>query len=436
MIAPIVNIVAKFNPQARLFFAVVLGMGFAIDGAYTILLNLYLLRLDYGTEFIGLVNAAGLLSFALVSLPAGILGSQMSVTRLMKLGGLMVLIGAICLPLVELLPLAWRGSWLVFHYALMLAGFAFFFVNGAPFLMNTVDSQHKIHAFALKSAHLALAAFAGSLVGGMMPEWIVGMGELTLDDPAPYRLTMHVVALVLGASFVLLQFIRPLENPIQKLPQPSAEPSATTDGSRWTASFIALIGVMTFIRLFQVAGTATTFVYFNVYMDTQLGVSAGVIGGIAAIGRLIAVPYGVVCADSGAPLGQCQHYHLGIAGDCALPAAACAGGTLAGGCHRLYRHLFSGIHPEHRLRRLHPRSGTQSPAIGYGRHRRNGGRLQLCHHGAWRRHYSVALQFSRSFPAWRCLIIHGHVHLLVALPQGQAQAPAGARLAGRPGFRS
>lgn len=290
MIAPIVNIVAKFNPQARLFFAVVLGMGFAIDGAYTILLNLYLLRLDYGTEFIGLVNAAGLLSFALVCLPAGILGSQMSVTRLMKLGGLMVLIGAICLPLVELLPLAWRGSWLVFHYALMLAGFAFFFVNGAPFLMNTVDSQHKIHAFALKSAHLALAAFAGSLVGGMMPEWIVGMGELTLDDPAPYRLTMHVVALVLGASFVLLQFIRPLENPIQKLPQPSAEPSATTDGSKWTASFIALIGVMTFIRLFQVAGTATTYVYFNVYMDTQLGVSAGVIGGIAAIGRLIAVP--------------------------------------------------------------------------------------------------------------------------------------------------
>ena len=54
------------------------------------LLNLYLLRLDYGTEFIGLVNAVGLLTFGLASLPAGILGSRMSTTALMKFGAFTV----------------------------------------------------------------------------------------------------------------------------------------------------------------------------------------------------------------------------------------------------------------------------------------------------------------------------------------------------------
>ena len=86
MIRRFLQAVHKYNPQARLFFAVVVGAAFVVDGVYTVILNLYMLRLGYGTELIGLVNAAGLLSFALTSLPAGILGSRFSNTRLMKLG--------------------------------------------------------------------------------------------------------------------------------------------------------------------------------------------------------------------------------------------------------------------------------------------------------------------------------------------------------------
>lgn len=290
MIKSALNFFREINPQARLFFAVVFGMGFAIDGVYTVLLNLYLLRLGYGTELIGLVNAAGLLAFALTSLPAGILGSQFSVTRLMKSGALMALVGAILLPMVESLPAEWRQFWLVFNYVLMLAGFAFFFVNGAPYLMNRVETQQKTQAFALKSAHLSLAAFAGSLVGGLLPEWIVGVSDWTLAHPAPFRLTLHLVAVVLGAACLLMLRIRPLAQTPDAVRQ--GEPSSNTqpDRAHWTMSFLVLVAVMTLIRLFQVAGSATAIVYFNVYMDTRLQVSAGVIGGIAAIGRLIGVP--------------------------------------------------------------------------------------------------------------------------------------------------
>ena len=172
----------------------------------------------------------------------------------------------------------------------MLAGFAFFFVNGVPYLINRVEAQQKNQAFAVKAAHLSLAAFAGSLVGGLMPEWIVGISDWTLAEPAPFRLTLHLVAVVLGASFLLLLQIRPLARASDAARGIEPSLSSQPDRAYWTLSFVALVTVMTLIRLFQVAGSATAIVYFNVYMDTRMQVSTGVIGGIAAIGRLIGVP--------------------------------------------------------------------------------------------------------------------------------------------------
>ena len=297
MAGRMVNAVRQFNHQARLFFVAVLGLGFAIDGVYTVLLNLYLLRLNYGTEFIGLVNAVGLLAFAFTSLPAGILGTRLSNTRMMKIGAGMILAGGLLLPLVEYVPSSWQASWFVIHYALMLAGFSFFFVNGAPFLMNIVDSRQKNDAFAIKNAHLSLAAFVGSLVGGIVPELITRLNDLTLDDPAPYRITLMIVSVVLGIVFLLILNIRPL--PVstpgrQRQACAAAKQPSADDQVKWALPVIALIGMMTLIRLLQVAGAATAVVYFNVYMDAHLQVSTSVIGAIAALGRLTGVPAALI----------------------------------------------------------------------------------------------------------------------------------------------
>ena len=60
MLGRIISPLRAFNPQARIFFAVIVGLSLVVDGLYSVLLNLYLLRLEYGIEFIGLVNAVGL----------------------------------------------------------------------------------------------------------------------------------------------------------------------------------------------------------------------------------------------------------------------------------------------------------------------------------------------------------------------------------------
>ena len=289
MLISAIQAIRAFNPQARIFFAVLVGLSVVVDGLYFVLLNLYLLRLDYGTEFIGLVNAVGLLTFGIVSLPAGILGSRLSPTGLMKFGAVVSLAGGLLLPMAEWLPLGWREAGLVLPTALMFGGFAFFFVNSAPFLMNVVDEDYKHRAFALKAAHWSLAGFAGSLIGGILPGAIASLNSWTLDNPEPYRITFALATVVLALSTMLVMRIRPLPAKAKPSPREHAEERGEARNG-WAASVLMLIVIMTVIRLFQVAGSATAMVYFNVYMDQQLAVSTAMIGAMAAIGRLTGVP--------------------------------------------------------------------------------------------------------------------------------------------------
>lgn len=288
MIRRALHTIGQLNPQARLYFLVLVGMSSVIDGVYNVLLNLYLLRLDYGTEFIGLVNAVGLLTFGCASLPAGILGSRYSNTLLMKGGGALSVVGGLLLPQVEMLPPGLREGSLVILFAMMLTGFSFFFVNSAPYLINVVDPEHKHLAFSLNTAHWALASFGGSLLGGLLPGFFADLQASTLADAAPYRLTLSLAGLVMVLALLLLLRLRPL--PVDILPAKADAASEPADKRLWTAAFVSLIAIMTLIRLFQVAGSATVLVYFNVYMDKQLAISTAVIGAIAAVGRLTGVP--------------------------------------------------------------------------------------------------------------------------------------------------
>jgi MFS family permease len=293
----LLNIIQQYNRQARLFLLVIAALGFAIDGVYTVLMNLYLLRLGYGTEFIGLLNAVALITFALTSFPAGVLGSRWSNILMLKVGVGFILLGGGLLPLAEFTPLGWQDSWLIVTYALMLSGFSLFFVNGAPFLMNIVDTDKQNNAFAIQTALLSLAAFVGSLLGGMLPEFIITLlQDLTLADPAPYRMTLMVVTVVISGAFLMILMIN---EPSEQTPLDNSGGAESIDDTpsavvQWAMPTVMLIGIMTLIRLFQVAGTATVIVYFNVYMDTQLATSTSVIGAIAAIGRLLGVPTALI----------------------------------------------------------------------------------------------------------------------------------------------
>ena len=62
----------RISPPILFYLIGTALVGFALDGGiYAVLLNLYLVRLGYGPELIGMINSAGQLAFALFSLPLG-----------------------------------------------------------------------------------------------------------------------------------------------------------------------------------------------------------------------------------------------------------------------------------------------------------------------------------------------------------------------------
>src|SRR3954454_12093866 len=123
----------RLTPAVTRYFVAVALVGFAIDGGiYSVLLNLFLLRLGYGPEQIGLINAAGTLTFGLACLPAGVIGARWGSRQVMLLSLGLVAAGSLLLPLPDMLPPALRLGWLLAQMCVLYFGLALYFVNTAP----------------------------------------------------------------------------------------------------------------------------------------------------------------------------------------------------------------------------------------------------------------------------------------------------------------
>jgi len=62
------------------------AFGFGYMGVAAVLFNLYVLRLGYTVEFLGILGGIGFAVYALVSLPAGAIGARIGLRRAVSLG--------------------------------------------------------------------------------------------------------------------------------------------------------------------------------------------------------------------------------------------------------------------------------------------------------------------------------------------------------------
>lgn len=272
------KILRLFSRDVRLFVITTALLGFTYFGIYALLLNLYLHRLGYGPAFVGLVNAAGPFAFALCSLPAGALSQRWSSRRALMLGYTLEALGLGLLPVVEFMPSTWHAGWLVATYMLTWMGGTFFVVNSGPFLMGATTAQERNHAFAMQSAVLPLAGFAGNLVGGLLPGLCAALLGLSLDQPAPYRYPLWLAALLLFPAALAIRATRTTTG------EQRQEAVATADAAPYR-----LILLLALVTLFQAAGGWSIRIFFNVYLDTELHVPTALIGGLSAASQLLGV---------------------------------------------------------------------------------------------------------------------------------------------------
>jgi len=273
--------------------------GFSYQGIYFLLANLLLLRLDYGPEFIGIFVSAGALSFAVFSLVAGIVGRRWG-GRLVAIAGIAVTaVGIGMLSLAPLISAEWQPSWLISFCVLREFGNAFYLVNVTPLLMAATTPAERGHVFSMRGAVTPLAAFAGSVAGGILPGVSASVMEVPADDPVGYTVTLLVAAATLLPGVGLLAASETVS-----LPR-GGGPGRLPYGP---IAAMAVVGVLFIAAMAAVMG------FVNMYMDQQLQVQPERIGMAIGAGHLAAVPVGLTMAVLASRWGYARTFILAATG--------------------------------------------------------------------------------------------------------------------------
>ncbi|MEZ4674144.1 MAG: MFS transporter [Caldilineaceae bacterium] len=216
--------------------------------------------------------------------------------------GIMML-SSLLLTMSEAISPTLRQPWLFGSYSLFHSSIAIFFVNTAPFLMGTTTESQQNHAFSIQSAMISMAAFVGSMAGGVFPGIFATQWELSLDGATPYRYPLLIAGLVLNGGIIALLLTKDEPTIARAIPP---RPRRTypsffrvprfghTPPESIDQDFIKLAIIISFVRFFQIAGMAVLMTFFNVYMDNGLGAPTSQVGLLTGLGRLLAVPI-VLC---------------------------------------------------------------------------------------------------------------------------------------------
>ncbi|MDE2813908.1 MAG: MFS transporter, partial [Gemmatimonadota bacterium] len=195
------HFLARFERNVKLYMACAALIGFSVFGIYSVLFNLYLLRMDYDIDLIGHFNAAGLLSFALFSPIAGNWARRAGYRRTLVGGMSLMVMGYLLMSLAGFFFGPLRTGWITAVQVVINCGFATYTVNSSPFLMSATAADNRSLVFSLRGAVWPLFGFAGSALGGTLPQ---AFARLTgYDGLVPYQCSLLVASLVLAPSLFL-----------------------------------------------------------------------------------------------------------------------------------------------------------------------------------------------------------------------------------------
>ncbi len=270
--------VLQFSRDAKLLMAASGILAISFLGIQGLLKTLYILRLGYGLEYVGIFGATGAFAYMVMSLPSGLLGNRFGTRTTMLSGGVITVISMATLSFTEFVPLWARDGWPLFVQVLLSCGWAMFTVNLVPALMAVSTVQNRNDIYAMNSLFRGLGTFVGTVSGGLLPGWFAALLGQAVNTPEPYRWALWVAA-VLGLAALVPLFM------LDKLGSVTLSDHATPRGAfpTWLIVFVVL-------HIYLSQGTwAICQTFCNPYMDTELHLSAAAIGLILGVGQFIAV---------------------------------------------------------------------------------------------------------------------------------------------------
>jgi MFS family permease len=264
----------------REFWLLAVGVAIAaisFQGMAQLLKVLYVLRLGFDAEFVGIMFALGSACFALSGVPSGALGSRFGTRTMMIAGVLIAAFAGLCLATTAWLPPSLRlGGPLAFE-VISPVGWSFVIVNQVAALTTVTTASNRKRAYGLKEGILGLGAFTGFLLAGFLPGFYAGLTGVTTAQAKPYGLAVLTsvgVGLLALAPLVMVR-------PARRMTRPARARSGLPP--------LLLLGVLALSGLLNAASIATARVFASAYLDTVFGLPTALIGTITGIGTLLAV---------------------------------------------------------------------------------------------------------------------------------------------------
>ena len=330
-------------------------VGFSYFGFVSVLLNLYLLRLGYGTDFIGLVNGGIAFAFAASSLPAGALGSRLGMRRMAATGMALLTVGMTLVPVAgSLLSGAARDVGIIAMRVLSGMGFSFYLVNAYPYLVAATGPRERTYAFAIMAGLPPLTGFAGSLISGVLPGLVAPLLGVDLTHPAPFAVALIFAGVILLPTIPAVARTSDREPAPRRPPRAEAGRSASTERTAESALYL-LIFLLACTALLRSAGEGAARAFFNVYLELDLATSPARIGLLLAVGQVVAGPAALVAPALAARTGKvpvivvtglCTAAGMVLMATVSHWAAAGIGFTLVVGLRAITQSVSSVLHME------------------------------------------------------------------------------------------
>lgn len=265
------------NVRSFLYYGVLINAGMAL---FTLLYNLYLLRLSFQEDFIGQVASMAPLATAILALPTGILSDRIGRRPFLIASGVLLAGSQLGLVLAEsptaLLALSFVGG----------MGSAFIWVNHVAFLSDNAHPSRRAEALVIWTALQVVIRMLLSLGGGFMPGIMGYFFGMSTEMPETFRYVLFLGAVCsLAAVFPLLRISR-AEAGDRQATGSEGEVSAEDDGHQPWRMFTA-IAVLSGTRGFAVG---LTFPFFNVFFEEELLLSPVAIGATFFLSQLVSLP--------------------------------------------------------------------------------------------------------------------------------------------------
>lgn len=263
--------IKEFSPNARMFLTYVFLISLNL-GVYKVIFNLYILRLGYTEDFLGLILSLTSISTGVFSIPSAMICDRIGRKKTLLMSCLLLALSLVFLYNTTVKEL------LLFFSILYGASSALNIVTGSTFMLENSGSFERMHLFSMYQVIYTAATMAGNLIGGAFPGILAKFTEMDPSGSLAYRITLLLSLMTIVISFLPLLKIKEKEIFVH-----NSKRSYVFKTLLRSDIILKMMLVYSFVGL----GWGLALPYFNVYLDVMLNAGSGEIGVIFSLAEVL-----------------------------------------------------------------------------------------------------------------------------------------------------